>query len=43
LSQEEQHYLRTHAEALFHNQQPWHEALLKQIQRAVTPRLAEKM
>jgi PAS domain S-box-containing protein len=43
LSQEEQHYLRTHAEALLHKQQPWHEALLKQLQRAVTPRLAEKV
>jgi len=43
LSQEEQSYLRTHAEVLFSKQQPWHEALVKQIERAVTPGAAEKV
>lgn len=42
LSQEEQGYLRTHAEVLFRKQQPWHEALVKQIERVVTPSAAEK-
>jgi PAS domain S-box-containing protein len=42
LSQEEQSYLRTHAEVLFRKQQPWHEALVKQIERVVTPSAAEK-
>ncbi len=43
LSQEEQHYLRTHAEVLLHKQQPWHEALIKQLERVVTPRPMEKV
>jgi len=42
LSQEEQNYLRTHAEALLRKQQPWHDALVKQIERVVVPRVAEK-
>jgi signal transduction histidine kinase/DNA-binding response OmpR family regulator len=42
LSQEEQSYLRTHAEALLHKQQPWHEALIKQLERVVAPSRAEK-
>jgi PAS domain S-box-containing protein len=42
LSQEEQSYLRTHAEALLHKQQPWHEALIKQLERVVAPSIAEK-
>jgi signal transduction histidine kinase/CheY-like chemotaxis protein len=42
LSQEEQSYLRTHAEALFHKQQPWHKALIKQLER-VAPRVAENV
>jgi PAS domain S-box-containing protein len=42
LSQEEQSYLRTHAEALLHKQQPWHEALIKQLERVVAPSTAEK-
>jgi PAS domain S-box-containing protein len=42
LSQEEQSYLRTHAEALFRKQQPWHKALIKQLER-VAPRVAEKV
>jgi signal transduction histidine kinase/DNA-binding response OmpR family regulator len=36
LTQEEQRYLRAHAESLFHKQQPWHEALLKQLARVVS-------
>jgi PAS domain S-box-containing protein len=43
LSHEEQRYLRTHAEALLRKQQPWHEALLKQIERVVAPGVAEKV
>jgi len=43
LSQEEQSYLRTHAEVLFRKQRPWHEALVKQIERVVTPSAAEKV
>ena len=42
LSQEEQSYLRTHAEALLHKQQPWHEALIKQLERVVASSIAEK-
>jgi PAS domain S-box-containing protein len=41
LSQEEQSYLRTHAEVLLRKQQPWHEALIKQIERVITPGAAE--
>jgi signal transduction histidine kinase/DNA-binding response OmpR family regulator len=36
LTQEEQRYLRAHAESLFHKQKPWHEALLKQLARVVS-------
>jgi signal transduction histidine kinase/DNA-binding response OmpR family regulator len=43
LSQEEQRYLRTHSELLLRKQQPWHEALIKQLERVVAPRLAEKV
>jgi len=43
LSQEEQSYLRTHAEALLHKQLPWHEELLKQLNRVTVPRVAEKV
>ena len=43
LSQEEQHYLRTHAEVLLHKQQPWHDALIKQLEHVVTLRVAEKV
>jgi PAS domain S-box-containing protein len=42
LSQEEQRYLRTHAEVLLRKQQPWHDALIKQLERVVAPRIAEK-
>ena len=43
LSKEEKSYLRTHAEALLHKQQPWHEALIKQLGRVVAPPVAEKV
>jgi DNA-binding response OmpR family regulator len=43
LSKEEESYLRTHAEALLHKQQPWHEALIKQLGRVVAPPVAEKV
>jgi signal transduction histidine kinase/DNA-binding response OmpR family regulator len=35
LSLEEENYLRSHAEYLFHKQQPWQEALSNQVRRAV--------
>jgi signal transduction histidine kinase/DNA-binding response OmpR family regulator len=37
LNPEEQRYLRAHAESLFLKQQPWHEQLVKQIARVVSP------
>ena len=43
LSHDEQSYLRTHAEVLLRKQQPWQEALLKQIERVVAPSAAEKV
>jgi len=43
LSKEEESYLRTHAEALLRKQQPWHEALIKQLGRVVAPPVAEKV
>jgi PAS domain S-box-containing protein len=43
LSQEEQQYLRTHSEVLLRKQQPWHEGLVKQLERVITPRPAEKV
>jgi CheY-like chemotaxis protein/anti-sigma regulatory factor (Ser/Thr protein kinase) len=43
LSQEEQRYLRMQAELLLRKQQPWHEALIKQLERVVAPRAAEKV
>ena len=43
LSQEEQGYLRTHAEVLLRKQQPWHDALIQQLERVVAPRVAEKV
>jgi signal transduction histidine kinase/DNA-binding response OmpR family regulator len=36
LSHEEQSYLRTHAEALWRKQEPWQEALVKQLERVVS-------
>jgi PAS domain S-box-containing protein len=38
LSQEEQSYLRTHAEALLRKQEPWRDALIRQLQRIGAPR-----
>jgi DNA-binding response OmpR family regulator len=43
LSHDEQRYLRAHAEALLRKQQPWHEALVKQIERVLAPSMAEKV
>jgi PAS domain S-box-containing protein len=43
LSQDEQHYLRTHAEMLLRKQEPWHDGLLKHLARVVAPRVAEKV
>ena len=42
LSHEEEKYLRNHAESLFRKQQPWQEALVKQLQRVVAPGELEK-
>jgi PAS domain S-box-containing protein len=43
LSHQELHYLRTHADVLLRKQQPWHEALLKQLERVITSGAAEKV
>ena len=43
LSQDEQHYLRTHAEMLLRKQEPWHDGLIKHLARVVAPRVAEKV
>src|SRR5438270_2150865 len=37
LSQEEQSYLRTHSEALLRKQEPWRDALLRQLERIGAP------
>jgi len=42
LTTEEQRYLRTHSEMLLQKQQPWHEALVKQLERVVSPGAVEK-
>jgi hypothetical protein len=42
LSQEEQNYLRTHAESLLLKQQPWQDALLKEVERVVALGAPEK-
>ena len=42
LSTEERNYLRTNAGALFHKQEQWQEALVRQLHRAVPPVLVEK-
>jgi PAS domain S-box-containing protein len=36
LTKEEEQYLRTHAESLFHKQNSWWEPLIKQLERVVT-------
>jgi len=43
LTQEEQSYLRTHAESLFNKQEPWQGALLKQLERVVSLGTPEKV
>jgi len=43
LSQEEQSYLRTHAEALLRKQEPWRDALLRQLERIGAPGVAVKL
>jgi CheY-like chemotaxis protein len=43
LSQQEQHYLRRHAEALLRKQEPWQEALIKQLERVVSLGPPEKV
>ena len=42
LSREEKEYLRTNAGAFFCKQERWQDALIRQLQRAVPPVLAEK-
>ena len=42
LTLQEKDYIRTSAAALFQKQEPWQDALLKQLVRAVPPVLAEK-
>lgn len=42
LSAQEQTYLRTHAQSLFHKHEPWKETLLKQLQRVLAKPLAAK-
>ena len=43
LTPEEQRFLRTHAESLFRKQEPWQEALLKQLERVVSLGAPEKV
>jgi signal transduction histidine kinase/DNA-binding response OmpR family regulator len=43
LNHEEQRYLRLHAESLLYKQQPWQEALLKQLARIVAPGASVKV
>ena len=43
LTQDEQGYLYTHAESLLRKQEPWQEALLKQLERAVSLGIREKV
>jgi PAS domain S-box-containing protein len=43
LSQDEQNYLRIHAEALFRKQQPWHEALIQHLQRIAPASVRERV
>ncbi len=42
LTVEEKEHIRTHTSALFHKQEHWQEALIRQLQRAVPPVLTEK-
>lgn len=43
LSREEQSYLRTHAEVLLRKQEPWQDALIKQLERVAAPRGTETL
>jgi signal transduction histidine kinase/DNA-binding response OmpR family regulator len=43
LSRQEEDYLRSHAEYLFHKQQPWQEALSSQVRRVVAQSQVEKV
>jgi hypothetical protein len=43
LSHEEQLYLRTHAEILLRKEEPWKEALVKQLERVVSLATTEKV
>lgn len=43
LSQEEQNYLHRHAEVLLRKQQPWQDALIKQLERIGANRTPEKL
>jgi PAS domain S-box-containing protein len=42
LNREEQNYLRTHTEALLRKQEPWQDALIKQLERVGASRSSEK-
>jgi len=42
LSREEQTYLRAHTESLLLKQQPWQEALVKQLERVMPPGMPEQ-
>lgn len=42
LTPEEKIYLQSNSAVLFHKQEPWQEALLRQLQRALPPDLVEK-
>ena len=42
LSQDEEKYLHTHAESLFHKHQPWQEALINQLKRVLAHAQQEK-
>jgi DNA-binding response OmpR family regulator len=42
LTPEEMGYIRTHAGMLFQKQGPWQEALLRQLQRILSPLVSEK-
>jgi DNA-binding response OmpR family regulator len=42
LTLQEKDYIRSSAGALFQKQEPWQDALIRQLQRAVPPVLAEK-
>jgi len=42
LAPREKEHIRTHAGALFHKQEPWQEALIRQLRKAVPPVFADK-